>query len=232
MPAIVHGEVLTATGFNWDTAIPLTWRVDGLSILFMLMGTVMRRPAAGGVAVATALGLTLLGGALLTGILVLAGCASLQEALKPTAIEEVNYKPVAKPAWKDFRYSDVYWRYDFAANLSERIRDGLVEGLVEDKIFKVQDKPTGAKYLYKVGIDITNPLIQVSSAGTIQHMSATFRIKTYDAKDNLITAKTRDVVYDAPMVTIAVNNSQDKLLNAYIHNASEDIRKTFYESLK
>ena len=41
IPAILHGEVLSATGFNWDTAIPLTWHVDGLSILFMLMGTVM-----------------------------------------------------------------------------------------------------------------------------------------------------------------------------------------------
>jgi hypothetical protein len=180
----------------------------------------------------------LVGGLLLASAVFLSGCASLQEALKPTAIEEVNYKPVAKSAWKgasisiDFRYSNVYWRYDFAANLSERIRDGLVEGLIEDKIFKVQDKPTGAKYLYKVGIDIASPSIQVSSAGTIQHMSATFRIKIYDAKDNLITAKTRDVVYDAPMVTIAINNSQEKLLNNYIHNAAEDIRKTFYESLK
>lgn len=38
-PAIVHGEVLTATLFDWDAGIALTYRVDGLSLLFMLMGT-------------------------------------------------------------------------------------------------------------------------------------------------------------------------------------------------
>ena len=41
MPAVIHGDVLTATWFNWDTGIPLAYHVDGLSILFMLIGTGM-----------------------------------------------------------------------------------------------------------------------------------------------------------------------------------------------
>lgn len=41
IPDVNHGEVLTATWFDWDYGVPLTYRVDGLSILFMLMGTVM-----------------------------------------------------------------------------------------------------------------------------------------------------------------------------------------------
>ncbi len=41
MPSIIHGEVFTGTLFDWDAGIPLTYHVDGLSILFMLMGTGM-----------------------------------------------------------------------------------------------------------------------------------------------------------------------------------------------
>ena len=41
MPAVIYGDVLTATWFNWDTGIPLACHVDGLSILFMLLGTGM-----------------------------------------------------------------------------------------------------------------------------------------------------------------------------------------------
>jgi len=41
MPAVIHGEVLTATWFDWDAGIPLTFHIDGISILFMLLGTVM-----------------------------------------------------------------------------------------------------------------------------------------------------------------------------------------------
>jgi multicomponent K+:H+ antiporter subunit A len=41
MPAVIGGEVLTATWFDWDAGIPLTYHVDGLSILFMLLGTGM-----------------------------------------------------------------------------------------------------------------------------------------------------------------------------------------------
>lgn len=180
------------------------------------------------------------GGLGLSLLLTLGGCASmasLQDALKPTAIEKVDYKPTAKPAWKgktifvDFDYSSVYWRYDFAANLSQQIRDSVIEGLVEDKIFKVQDRVTAGKYFYRVEIRIASPVIKLRSGSTIDSISATFRIKIYDASNNLITAKTRDVRYDAPMLTVSVNNSQQTLLDNYIHNAGEEIRKTFYESL-
>jgi multicomponent K+:H+ antiporter subunit A len=41
MPAVNQGEVLTATWFDWDAGIPLTYHIDGLSILFMLLGTGM-----------------------------------------------------------------------------------------------------------------------------------------------------------------------------------------------
>jgi multicomponent K+:H+ antiporter subunit A len=41
IPGSIHGEVLTATLFNWDTGIALAYHVDGLSILFMLIGTGM-----------------------------------------------------------------------------------------------------------------------------------------------------------------------------------------------
>lgn len=163
--------------------------------------------------------------------------AGLQEALKPTAIDKVDYKPKAKSAWMgkaifvDFDYSSVYWRYDFASGLSQRIRDSVIEGLVEDKIFKVQDRLSAGKYLYKVEVRIASPVISMRSGSTIDSISATFRIKIYDASNNLVTAKTRDVRYDAPMITVSVNDSQQKLLDTYIHNAGEEVRKTFYESL-
>ena len=41
IPGIIHGEVLTATLLDWDTGIALAYHVDGLSILFMLIGTGM-----------------------------------------------------------------------------------------------------------------------------------------------------------------------------------------------
>ncbi|MGD0186911.1 MAG: NADH-quinone oxidoreductase subunit L [Roseiarcus sp.] len=41
MPAIIHGEVLTATLFDWDASIALVYHVDGLSVLFMLLGAGM-----------------------------------------------------------------------------------------------------------------------------------------------------------------------------------------------
>jgi NADH:ubiquinone oxidoreductase subunit 5 (subunit L)/multisubunit Na+/H+ antiporter MnhA subunit len=39
MPDIIHGEVLTATLFDWDAGIPLAFHIDGLSIAFMLIAT-------------------------------------------------------------------------------------------------------------------------------------------------------------------------------------------------
>ena len=41
IPGVMHGEVFTATLIDWDAGIPLAYHIDGLSILFMLMGTVM-----------------------------------------------------------------------------------------------------------------------------------------------------------------------------------------------
>jgi len=41
IPASIHGEVLTATLLDWDAGIALAYHVDGLSILFMLIGTGM-----------------------------------------------------------------------------------------------------------------------------------------------------------------------------------------------
>jgi len=39
IPGSIHGEVLTATFLDWDTGIALAYHIDGLSILFMLIGT-------------------------------------------------------------------------------------------------------------------------------------------------------------------------------------------------
>jgi len=36
-----HGEVVTAAGGNWDAGVPVAYHVDGLSVMFMLMGTVI-----------------------------------------------------------------------------------------------------------------------------------------------------------------------------------------------
>jgi multicomponent K+:H+ antiporter subunit A len=41
IPGSIHGEVLTVTLFNWDKGIALAYHADGLSILFMLIGTGM-----------------------------------------------------------------------------------------------------------------------------------------------------------------------------------------------
>ena len=41
MPPIIHGDVLTASLFDWDAGNALVYRVDGLSVLFMLMGAGM-----------------------------------------------------------------------------------------------------------------------------------------------------------------------------------------------
>lgn len=168
----------------------------------------------------------------------LTGCAGLAEMLKPTTVERVDYKPVAKPEWKDktiyidFDSNYGIWSNMYASELSQNIKDDLIESVVEDKIFHVQDKQTSAKYLYKIEVRIANPVITTSSSGVIQSISASFRIKSYDAKDNLVIAKTREVRYEAPMLTVTTSGSQQKLIDNYIHNASQGIRETLYESLK
>ncbi len=176
--------------------------------------------------------------ALSAAFLAATGCESLAEAMKPTAVERVAYKPEAKPAWKgqtifiDFDVNTNVWGSEVASELSFNIRDTLVEKVVEDKIFHVQDKNTGAKYMYRIWIVIADPVITASRNGVIQGISATFRIKTYDKKGNLVTAKTREERYKAPAFTVATGDSQRKLLNDFAHNAAEGIRQTMYESLK
>jgi multicomponent K+:H+ antiporter subunit A len=41
LPGFIHGEAVSATWFQWDAGIPLACRIDGLSLVFMLMGTGM-----------------------------------------------------------------------------------------------------------------------------------------------------------------------------------------------
>jgi len=41
MPDVADGGVLTTTLFEWDAGVPLAYHVDGVSVLFMLMGTGM-----------------------------------------------------------------------------------------------------------------------------------------------------------------------------------------------
>src|SRR5208283_1420447 len=39
LPEVRDGQALSATLLDWDAAVPLAYHVDGLSVLFMLMGT-------------------------------------------------------------------------------------------------------------------------------------------------------------------------------------------------
>lgn len=180
---------------------------------------------------------------ILVGIVLLNGCVSVRESLaemfKPTTIERVHYEPVGKPEWEgqtiyiDFDAGYSSWYYDFASNLSTDIRDSLIEDIIEDQIFNVQDRvKQSAKYLYKIDVNIDNPKIGTTNSNIIKTISATFRIKIYDSKDNLITSKKREVRYDAPALTVSVNDSQQTLLNNYVYNASQEIRRSIYESLK
>jgi multicomponent Na+:H+ antiporter subunit A len=41
LPGVMQGGAVTATAFNWDAGIPVVFHIDGLSVLFMLMGTGM-----------------------------------------------------------------------------------------------------------------------------------------------------------------------------------------------
>ena len=160
-----------------------------------------------------------------------------KETLKPTKIDRESYKPTCKKEWLgktiyiDFDTTRSCWDYRYASNLALTIRDRLIEDVVEDGCFHVQDVRTGKRYSYMVGVTIANPSMQVNNR-TIRHVSAAFRIKTYDSQDNLITAKTRDVKYDSPAFTVSVNNSQDELLENYAYNVSVNIRKEVYESFK
>ncbi len=163
--------------------------------------------------------------------------ASVSDAFKPTSIEKISYKAVCKPEWKgktvfiDFDVNRTWWGFGYGSTLAYSIRDKLMEDVVEDGCFKVQDKKTGQKYAYKIGITIGNPVVDVSN-NVINNVSGEFRIKTYDHADDLITAKSRDVAWKRPFFVIAINDSQQQLLKDYSYNASVSIRQTFYESLK
>lgn len=170
----------------------------------------------------------------------LGSCAGfdLQEILKPTKIEKVTYKPTAKPKWKgqtvyiDFESTSGIWYYAFASNLNNRIRENLVEGMVDDKIFTIKDKRITKGFMYRIEVRIANPKIVVAKkTDVIRSMSATFRIKIYDAKNNLIASKMRDVSYNAPTIAVSVGNSQDELVSNYAWNSAQEIRQLIYESL-
>lgn len=176
--------------------------------------------------------------------LLLTGCAGsnidlseLSKALKPTSIERDDSVTECDRAWKgktifiDFDTSRSYWRYHYASNLAQSIKDTLIEDIVEDGCFHVQDRRSRQKYAYRVGVRIGSPFIKANN-GAIKKISATFRIKTYDSRDNLITAKTRKVKYDAPIFTLTVNDSQEELIENYAHNVAVNIREAVYESLK
>lgn len=172
----------------------------------------------------------------LTPFIMLSGCAELENLLKPTSVERTSYKPVCKKSWKgqtiyiDFETSGSYWRY--ASNLAYEIRDQLIEDVVEDGCFHVQDSRTGAKYAYKVGVRVASPQVSADRQGVISQVSAQFRIKTYDGRDNLVKAMTRDVEYKRPVFVVVSGDSQSKLLSDYASNVSVEIRKLFYASLK
>lgn len=162
-------------------------------------------------------------------------CAELEKIFKPTSVERDTYQPECKRSWKgktiyiDFRTNSYYWNHRYASGLAAGIRDKLIEDIVEDGCFNVQDTRSRRNYLYKVSVRITSPRIRVRNR-IIQHVSAAFRVKTYDSRNNLITAKTRRVKYDAPQFVMAINNSQEELLENYAYNVSIRIRKSIYQS--
>lgn len=172
---------------------------------------------------------------LCTSLVLLSGCAELEKIFKPTSVELVSYKPVCKKSWKgqtiyiDFETSGSYWRY--ASDLAYQIRDKLIEDVVEDGCFHVQDRNTGTKYVYKVGVRVASPYVAVDQQDVISAVSAQFRIKTYDSRDNLVKAMTRDVEYKRPIFVVVSGDSQSKLLSNYANNVSVEIRKLFYASL-
>ena len=176
---------------------------------------------------------------LLMPFLLLSGCANMgslsdiSNLLKPTSVDQVTYTPVCEKSWIgktvffDFETNHSYWQY--ASDLAEQIKDQLIEDVVEDGCFHVQDRSTGAHYAYKVGIRIFNPHVSVDRQRVISQVSAQFRIKTYDRKDNLVKAITRDVSYKRPMFAVVVGDSQSKLLSNYANNVSVEIRKLYYK---
>lgn len=165
------------------------------------------------------------------------GLKDLKNALKPTKVERITYSPKCKKEWKgktvfiDFDTSRAYWNHRYASGLALDIRDGLIEDFVNDGCFHVQDRRTNKRYAYRIHVAITNPSLKVRR-GIIKKVSAAFRLKTYDRKDNLITAKTRRVKYERPMLVVASGDSQSELLENYAYNVSVEIRKAVYKGFR
>lgn len=175
---------------------------------------------------------------IIMSIIFLSGCVELMALLKPTNIDRISYDPECEKAWEgktvyiDFDVNRSYWSYRYASNLAYDIRDKLIEDVVNDGCFHVTDKNIRRNFAYRVGVHISNPRIRTSKGGFIDSVSARFRIKTYDNKNNLVKAPSRKIKYERPSFVVKSGNSQEDLLDSYTHNVSVEIRKMFYESLR
>jgi len=165
--------------------------------------------------------------------------AKVKDMLKPTSIEREKYNPSCKKSWKgktmyiDFD-TTASWYYSYASGLSAQIRDQLVEDVVDNGCFKVQDYGSGYRgknFDYRVHVVVARPKITMQR-NVIRKISATYRIKIYNKNNNLIKAKTSAVKYDAPSLVVSSGNSQQVLLENYAYNVSVAIRKAMYTSLK
>ena len=174
---------------------------------------------------------------IILSVALFSGCAQLQELLPaPTNVDRDIYQPECKSSWKnktvfiDFNTTHYYWRHEYATSLATDIRDKLMEEIVDDGCFNVQDTRSSTKYYYKIGIRIGSPSILVKK-GVLNKISAKFRIKTYDGKNNIIKAASRTVEYERPAFVVVVNDSQEELLENYTSNVSTRIREAFYQSI-
>lgn len=174
--------------------------------------------------------------------LILGSCA--------TTIDKKNFKLKCKRGWKgknifiDFDTNAMWGDWQASADITSRIRDQLIEDVVEDQCFNIYDGGSGGArgaYLFKVSIKVANPRVfyretaygrGVGYDRPIDRIYATFRIKTYDSVNRVITAKSREVEYKSPMLVVTVNDSQRELVSNYAHNASQAIRQEFYKSLR
>lgn len=174
---------------------------------------------------------------------IFSGCetnmAKVKDMMKPTSIEREKYNPPCKKSWKgktiyiDFD-TTASWYYSYASGLSAQIRDQLIEDVVDNGCFKVQDYGSGYRgkgFNYRVHVVIARPKIRMKNK-VIRDISATYRIKIYNKNNNLIKAKTSAVKYKAPSLVVSSGDSQQKLLENYAYNVSVAIRKAMYTSLK
>ncbi len=175
--------------------------------------------------------------ALLTAFIAVMGCATTDPEPKPAAAARATNGTGPKPEWKgqtlviDFDVGTNVWGNDAAGGLSPSIKQNLIDGVADDDLFRVQDQGAAAKYLYKVSIVIADPIITLSNDRKIQGISATFRIKSYDKKGNLVAAKTCGAQRKIPAASVASEDTQRKLLEEFARDAAADIKRTMYESL-